>query len=273
MIDWITGEKFIGIADLVFYPQGAKDCNPLENTFCECMLKEKNIVYTHTLYVKQLFKRIAGLKCEFIIITHNCDENVNESYLPLPDNVKCWFTTNVAIEHPKIQSIPIGLENDRWFKKIGKKEKMYWKLHSLKGKYKNTAYLNVNTQTNPKEREPLYTLFGDKKWVTKRTCVNGNDFEGYINDVYTHRFVFCPDGNGIDTHRLWETLYMRSIPICKKGVNISFYSKELPIVVVNDWEEIEEIKLLNAYCDLHYSAWNHQMLTFEYWKNKILSHV
>ena len=90
MIDWITGEKFVGVADMVYYPEGVKDCNPLENTFCPCALKEKNIVYTHTLYVRQLFEEIKKIPVKFVVVTHNCDENINESYLPLPDNVIRW---------------------------------------------------------------------------------------------------------------------------------------------------------------------------------------
>ena len=35
----------------------------------------------------------------------------------------------------------------------------------------------------------------------------------YASLAAKHRFVACPEGNGIDTHRFWETLYRGSIPI------------------------------------------------------------
>jgi len=174
MIDWITGEKFVGVADLVYYPKGVKDCNPLINTYCPCALKERNIIYTHTLYVRQLFEEIRKLKCEFIIITHNCDVNVDNSYT-IPDNVIRWFTQNVATGNPKVESIPIGLENDKWFKNVHKKELMEKKLQEPK-RYKNLVYLNSNTKTNPKEREPLYQLFFNPDWVTTYRGVNGEKF-------------------------------------------------------------------------------------------------
>jgi hypothetical protein len=272
MIDWIQGEKFPTIADFVYYPEGAKDCNPLLNTFCHCALKKHNIIYTHTLYVKQLFDEIRKLKCcTFTIITHNCDENINDASI-LPDNVVMWFAQNVNIDHPRIQSIPIGLENDKWFKGIRKKEKMEAKLRTPK-RYKNLVYLNSNTVTNPKEREPLYTLFEKQNWVTAVRGVNGRGFDEYLDNMYNHKFVFCPDGNGIDTHRLWETLYLNSVPIVKRGINIKIYYK-IPMIVVTDWKQLlGKQKQLEEYLDLEFQNWEKDMLTFEYWKEKIRNYV
>ena len=270
MIDWITGEKFVGVADLVYYPKGVKDCTPLINTYCPCALKERNIIYTHTLYVRQLFEEIRKLKCEFIIITHNCDVNVDNSYT-IPDNVIRWFTQNVATGNPKVESIPIGLENDKWFKNVHKKELMEKKLQEPK-RYKNLVYLNSNTKTNPKEREPLYQLFFNPDWVTTYRGVNGEKFPEYLDNIYNHQYVFCPDGNGIDTHRLWETLYLGSVPIVKVGANVGFYSM-LPILYVNDWGEVSAELLEDMWGMFEDGVWDREMLLFEYWKNKIRNYV
>lgn len=270
MMDWITGEKFVGVADLVYYPKGVKDCNPLVNTYCPCALKERNIVYTHTMYVRQLFEEIKRLKCEFVIVTHNCDVNVDDSF-QVPDNVIHWFTQNVNTTNPKVESIPIGLENDKWFKNIRKKEKMEAWLKIPK-EYKNLVYLNSNIKTNPKERQPLYDLFGKEPWVTSFHGVNGVGFDEYLFNICNHKYVFCPDGNGIDTHRLWETLYMGAIPIVKKGINTWFYN-DLPIVYVSEWEEVTK-EILDNIWELHKKGkWDKEKLTFNYWKNKIRSYV
>jgi len=271
MIDFITGEKFVKVADLVYYPKGVKDCNPLVNTYCPCALKEKTIIYTHTLYVRQLFEEIKKLKCKFIIITHNCDVNVDESFI-VPDNVIKWFTQNVNVVNPKIESIPIGLENDKWFKNVEKKKKMEAMLRQPK-KQKELAYLNSNVKTNPKERQPLYDLFGNVPWVTSVHGINGIEFDQYLDNIYNHKFVFCPNGNGIDTHRLWETLYMGSIPIVKKDINNWFYNS-LPILYVEDWNDITE-GLLVELSDIYNNPDDSdlEMLSFEYWKNYIRSYV
>ena len=61
----------------------------------------------------------------------------------------------------------------------------------------------------------------------------------YCNDILNHKYVLCPEGNGIDTHRLWETLYLGSIPVVlHNNVNDSF--KDMPIMILNNWSEFED---------------------------------
>ena len=270
MTDWIKGERFIEIADMVYKPEVTKgDCTPLTNTFCPCDLKKTNIVYTHTMYVNELFDKIRKLKsCKFVVVTHNCDANVNDASI-LPDNVIRWFSQNVNVRHSRIESIPIGLENDRWFKDIHKKDMMLLMM-GTKRKIRNWLYLNTNVATNPKERQPLYDLLEGQSWVTSEKGINGIGFPKYLSNIYTHNFVVCPDGNGIDTHRLWETLYMGSIPIVKKGVNTSFYS-DLPICFVNKWEDITREYLQVGLTAMAAIKWKWDMLNFKYWENKIKS--
>jgi hypothetical protein len=268
MNDFITGEKFIELADFVYAPRNAgKDCNPLVNTFHYDNLKEKNIVYTHTMYAKQLFDIIRKVGSKFIVITHNCDEIVDDTF-DVPYNVLKWYAQNVNINDPKIESIPIGLENNKWFKPLDKKGRMAKKLTERK-KFKNLVYLNVNINTNPRERVPVYQYLKDKYWVTVEKKVNGQDFESYIDNIYNHKFVACPQGNGIDTHRLWETLYMKSVPIVKKGINSWFYN-DLPILYVNEWQDVNE-ELLNNMWPLYNGAGekDYEKLKFSFWKEKI----
>jgi hypothetical protein len=75
-------------------------------------------------------------------------------------------------------------------------------------------------------------------------------------------------GNGIDTHRPWEALYMGSIPLMRKHVNYSFY-KDLPICLVDEWEQVDEYFLTNWLIENHGRKWNMDMLNFSYWRNKI----
>ena len=38
-------------------------------------------------------------------------------------------------------------------------------------------------------------------------------FDEYLGELKQYRFVACPRGNGVDTHRLWETIYLGSTPV------------------------------------------------------------
>lgn len=260
-MDWITGDKFKSLGTL--YAPKRKlpgDYDGIVNNFH----KEK-VIYTHTIYAKDLFDEIKGINSEFIVITHNGDINVD---FPPPDNVKRWFTQNVNIVHNRVESIPIGLENDRWFPEVKKKEKMLSKMQEPHKTVHQLVYMNFNVATNPEKRTEPYRLFKNKTWVTAQMGFNGTGFDGYLDNIYNHKFVLCPEGNGIDTHRTWECLYMGTIPIEKRNLNNRFYS-DLPICFVDDWRQVTEKFLEDEYVRIKSLIWNHSKLTFEYWKELI----
>ena len=134
--------------------------------------------------------------------------------------------------------------------------------------YRSLVYCNHNINTNPKHRQKPYDVLRGEKWATVHMGSNGQGFDNYIDNVYNHPFVICPEGNGIDTHRVWECLYMNTIPIVIRNINNSFY-EDLPILFLNDWEELSEKLLHDAFMDMSRKEWNMDKLTFEYWRHEI----
>ena len=268
-MDFIQGERFIEIADFTYAPElrSRDDYMKLQNTYHWKTVKPVNIIYTHSMYVKQLFEEIVGHLEKFVVITHNGDNNIDGTYV-VPGNVIHWFAQNVIIDHPRIEALPIGLENNMWFRALRKRDRMIIKTYEPK-EYKNLVYMNYNIATNPREREPVFSLFKDKPWVTAVKGTNGRDFDLYLDNLYHHKFIICPAGNGVDTHRFWEALYMKSIPVVKRNINNWFY-RDLPVLYVNSWEDVTEELLNSAWPLFTKGTYKMEMLTFEYWKNKIL---
>ena len=204
-MDWITGEKFKSLG-VNFAPSKKQpgDYDGLVNRF-SYLKNEVNYIYTHTIYVHELIDVIKNIDAMFVLITHNGDVNVN---VPVPGNVLTWWSQNVNSEDPRMQSLPIGLENDRWFIGVDKKNKMIAKMQELhKSRWDltgNLVYMNFNVNTNTEKRMEPYRLFKGKTWVTVTMRENGQGFDEYIDNVYNHKFVLCPEGNGMDTHRTWE---------------------------------------------------------------------
>ncbi len=180
----------------------------------------------------------------------------------IPNCVKKWYAQNVNFIHEKLESIPIGLENPRWFSHVGKNNKISNKNKEDK-KIRNLVYMNHNVYTNIEVRMNSYNILKDKKFVTTQMLSNGNN--------YNHKFVVCPEGHGIDTHRKWETLYLNSIPIELKSINNSFY-QDLPICLVESWEELTE-DFLNKEYERIYTNWNLEKLDFNYWSKKIRNSI
>jgi hypothetical protein len=274
---WIQGNQFKSLAKWHYAPAriytGNKyrddinnlpfgDYRYLKNTLDAHILQDGDIIYTHGFYADQLFEKAIDKK--YILITHNADNNIT---FPPPDNVIRWFAQNVNIYHPRLGSIPIGIENDFWLK--DKKGAMIAKLREPK-KFKSMVYINHNIKTNPTERQKPYDVLTGKKWVTVNHGSNGQGFETYLDNIYNHPFVVCPEGNGIDTHRAWECLYMNTIPIQKRNINNQYYT-DLPILFIDDWEEITQRFLYDSYMRITDSKWNTEKLTFEYWQNEIIN--
>ena len=194
-MDFIQGEKFALIAN------------------------NENIFYMHTHDVNA-FLLSNKIPSNFILISHNSDGKIidggelhpHANSNLIPSNLIHWFGQNVCVNHDKISSLPIGLENSQWFIEVGKRNKIQSKVNEQK-QYKNLLYINHNIETNPNERIRPYELFRNSSYATCVNGFNGLDFDSYLDNIYNHKFVLCPEGNGTDTHRTWECLYLNTIPI------------------------------------------------------------
>ena len=91
------------------------------------------------------------------------------------------------------------------------------------------------------------------------------DLNTYKQKLESHKFVLCPPGNGIDTHRMWETLYLDSIPVVEKNISSREYSK-LPIIYYENIEDVN-IEYLNERCkELIFEK---EMLSVDWWEKKV----
>jgi hypothetical protein len=131
--------------------------------------------------------------------------------------------------------------------------------------------MNFNISTFPVERTHVWNLFKDKPWVTRGSIEN--TIAGrtkFLREIKAHAFVLCPRGNGLDTHRLWETLYMGSIPIVKRDVGNREF-EDMPICFVDDWEQVTEAFLASEEIRLKQPGFSLEKLKMSYWVNRISS--
>ena len=73
----------------------------------------------------------------------------------------------------------------------------------------------------------------------------------------------APWGNGIDSHRLWESLYLGKIPITKYHYTYTA-AKNLPVMFVDDFKEISENDLLNYIKNIDQN-FNFELLDIKEW--------
>jgi len=247
----------------------------IQGELFEKIADNSKIFYCHTHDVNNFFNSSVP-KDEFVLISHNSDGKVvnggvnfpNCNVDNIPSNLKRWFGQNVDCIDSRVESIPIGLENSKWFPETQKIEKLSKIVNTTKN-IKNLVYLNLNISNNPPERQPIYDMMKDKQYVTTEYGRNGLSFDSYLDNLYNHKFMICPEGNGIDVHQPWESLYVNTIPIQKKNTNNSNW-RELPICWLDDWSQMEDESFLNSeYERISNGNFNKEKMYFSYWSEKI----
>ncbi|EKE08403.1 MAG: hypothetical protein ACD_17C00185G0001 [uncultured bacterium] len=242
--------------------------------FCnwQCTEKEefdpKQVKKGDTVFVEyqllESFQKIAQyIQHPFILITPNVE---NYSDNPLPGNfikllknknVAAWFMQNIDCPcSERLIPIPIGLSNDFWT--YGKLEGGTKERHIL-------AYVNFNVDTNLGQRTACLNYFSTMVWAHR---AEPKTFSEYVDDLSHAVFVISPPGSGLDCHRTWEALYMGCYPIVLRSTLCPLY-EELPVVVVDSWEEVTEDFLHEKKETFRTSSWNFKKIYMPYWFEKV----
>lgn len=93
-------------------------------------------------------------------------------------------------------------------------------------------------------------------------------------------FSFAPPGYGVDTHRFWEILSMRTVPIVISSSLDGLYS-QFPVIIVQDWKEVFEMDSLTLYRKQILDKWGEepfskrvmQRLGLNYWVDMVNNHT
>jgi hypothetical protein len=172
----------------------------------------KLFVYTHILehfqnhILDNLDKRF-----EYVIYCHNSDHSFDTAYTRIleADHITRVFAQN--IDHPyhnKLNFLPIGLANSMWTH--GDVLGLYSTMRSTYCKKKSKSiYVNINPNTFGYRREILDGVIETGCWDLS----DSKPFKDYLYELSEHRFCFALRGNGISSHRFWESLYLGVIPV------------------------------------------------------------
>jgi hypothetical protein len=88
-----------------------------------------------------------------------------------------------------------------------------------------------------------------------------------------YAFVASPEGNGIDTHRTWEAIYFKCVPIVMRSFMTEYYEHiGLPVWVVDSYDELiglEESFLKNKYKSFE-DRFDSPAVWVDYWIERII---
>lgn len=235
-MEYITGNKFKKFCNYYFEGGDLILNKPADNN-------EIVKIFIKTDFIDLFFNKF-NFNYKFIIFTHNSDYGINSNhlkYLNTP-NVVSWYAQNIDIIHPKLKSIPIGIANEEWpHGDISTIESV----RSENLEKNNLIYANFNIYTNINERSRCVDFLNKNNIKISPPT----QFKQYLQDLSVSYFSISPNGNGVDCHKTWESLYLKTIPIVTKSTN-SLQYKNLPLVIIDDWSDFSihdfNIELYNS---------------------------
>ena len=235
-------------------------------------LKKKKLRKAKILFVKshQLEKLILdhwkSINAK-VILTGNSDFNFT---LPvsLPESVQAVFVQNCGIAPGgKFHPLPIGLENLRGGRSGLKRFHKNNHGHMVMDK----IYLPPMAPTNPIRFDVVEKAsFKREIFEVDRQYKNEKD---YFRKVKEYKFIFCCEGNGFETHRIWESFYQNSFPVMlETSFSKRLAALELPILLVKDLGEINA-NLLKDFLEKNrsFDSRNEPKLWINYWRAQVNS--
>lgn len=240
--------------------------------------------FRHWLQYNSVKQKLPTKNKKFILITGNSDFEINNelvnSYL---NDIEYWFGTNITSTHNHCIGIPLGLTSydtretcSSFLFRYGDTSEYHqllandsclidsWNLPKLNN-WK--TYMNFSCGTYH-DRPRIWNEFKNVSWIyaKEHKCTSLYERKCFFEDLRQAEFSLCPRGNGIDTHRFWESLYSGTIPIIEKN-RVYEHFKGLPYIEFNKIDtntitvnEIDSKKTL-----LTHEGYNYHKLYVSYW--------
>jgi hypothetical protein len=185
-----------------------------------------------------------NIHTKVVLVVHNSDESftdymysVVEPYIIKVRAVNCVTS--------RAEQIPLGIRDDQYISH----RYIIDSINHPPVKRDILCLVNFISHTNP-ERKNVYDLFkGNPHCKVDHEYMYYNKSHEFTNEETVRRqkqyyetlkrsiYSICPQGTGIDTHRIYECIYLGVIPIVLSSPLDPMYST-MPIKIVKDWDSV-----------------------------------
>ena len=172
-----------------------------------------------------------GIRKKFILVLQNSDREFNEMrFRQLAPYALHIYTINCVVQHPMVTAVPIGFGD--------------WSIEHLPTHPRPDVPRDIellagfHVGTNAAKRQPcLDAMQTDPRALTGLTTSRPE----FYDRIWRSKYVVCPEGEGHDTHRIYESIYFGAVPILLRGNPLThMYERDgFPIKWVDSWSNIE----------------------------------
>jgi hypothetical protein len=213
-------------------------CKDNDLIYCDIPLLEKIAPF-----LLQICKN-KNIKIRLVLSWH--DHCPSQEILSLLNDC-CYriYSQNMIYKNDKYSPIPIGIRENF--------ETPHYHIINEKAINRNKehlAFMCFTLSSNPDERRECWEEMIQKPFVhyEPRMQYDLRGIEGqyhcgivpipvFYEHLHKSIFCICPAGDGIDTHRFYEAIYLDSIPIVKSGPLNKLF-EQFPCLIIGDWNEV-----------------------------------
>jgi hypothetical protein len=257
---FLSGDSIASLVDYIAFGKSGKEPIDLSK-----LNKAKSVFVCGDL-IDSFLKKYSSEISARVLISGNSDRNF-DSIPELPDSIGLFLCQNNTVDFDeRVRTLPIGLEN----LSLGRSgQKKYYNNRKVTYQKDSLVLIPPMSPTNP-IRDQVLELTPTLPWFFHN--YRGTFIEkDYFEMVGKYKFILCCEGNGFDTHRVWETLYQGSFPILfKTPWALSLEYLKLPILYVENLEEIDQ-DLLRKFSMVNskFNPKKVKALWTPFWKNQI----
>lgn len=174
------------------------------------------------------------------LVLHHSDRSVDrimfEAARPFCRRI---LAQNCEIIHPKLIQAPIGFAWGHVVRGIQPSfdDSIITRVKRMDLTKDIDVFVNVGTHENNEMK------FNNVR-ALRKTCLNAfperdktrRPLEDFLKTIKRSKYVICPIGFGLDTHRFWEAAYLGARPVViTSGLDETY--KRFGAVVLNDWTD------------------------------------
>ena len=196
--------------------------------FVPTLSKPNDWVFINGDYLYIFFDiiRTVFFQKKYTFIIHNTDRPFGQTELErLLPHANHVYAINTTVTHPKLTTIPLGFVD---------RQLPFLKTFQPTQVERNIEiYVNFTRGTNQNKRQECLDAIEGREGVVYRTDLTVPE---YYDDLCHSKFVVCPEGTGIDTHRVYESLLCGATPVVLRN-SLSHLYEKLPVCIVNKWTD------------------------------------
>lgn len=217
--------------------------------------RQNNWYFCKTDDLEYFFARIAP-RSPFVLFSGHSDATVDRRFrkhLRRPE-LLAWLATNATLEHPKLRPLPVGIANPLtgW---PNADRTVLGRARAADLPKERLFYVRFELHTNRREREQCLR-------ETKLPLDPARDFPGYVEELASAYFCLSPSGAGLDCHRTWEALHLKTIPVVRRSL-LTDYHRDFPMVVLDDWSDFRSITFSPELYRAIWNAWSRRAISLD----------